>query len=167
LETELERDLSTLRRRRIRVGKRGACVLPLPNRILSCPGYLTIDMSLLLYRWWDKQIKKGVSMNIGRYSIEGGEIVIRLPIKPVRATVDHRRVILSSTHGRESFIHAGNLIHVNANVWVGDAVEFPESTGVQQAPVWAVGEVSEVNKRIREGLAELEQTTVELESEES
>lgn len=94
-------------------------------------------------------------MNIGTYTIENGEIVIRLPLKPAKATTDHRRIILASTHGRESFFHAGNFIHVNANVWVGDAVEYPTT----QAPVWAVGEagkVGEVNKRIRKGLAELE-----------
>ena len=72
-------------------------------------------------------------MNIGKYSIESDEIVIRLPIKP---SATHRRVTLASTHGRESFIHNGNLIHVNVNVWVGDTIEYPTT----QAPVWAVGE---------------------------
>ena len=71
-------------------------------------------------------------MNIGKYSIESGEIVIRLPIK---SSATHGRVTLSSTHGRESFIHNGNLIHVNVNVWMGDAVEYPTT----QAPIWAVG----------------------------
>jgi hypothetical protein len=92
-------------------------------------------------------------MNIGKYSIEDGQIVIRLPLKPAKVTTDHRRITLASTYGRESFTHEGNLVHVNANVWIGDAVEYPTT----QAPVWAVGEAGEVNKRIKRGLAELEQ----------
>ena len=91
-------------------------------------------------------------MNIGKYSIEDEEIVIRLPIKPARATLDHRRIILASTHGRESFFHAGNFIHVNANVWIGDAVEYPTT----QTPVWAVGEVGSINKNIRKGMEGME-----------
>ena len=89
-------------------------------------------------------------MNIGKYSIKDGEIVIRLPIKPAKVTTDHKRLQLASTHGRESFIHNGDLIHVNVNVWVGNAVEYHTT----QAPVWAVGEVSEVNTRIRKHLRE-------------
>ena len=86
-------------------------------------------------------------MNIGKYSIEDGEIVIRLPIK-VENTVppDARRLVIASTHGRESFNNDGVITHVNANVWVGDTVERE----------WAVGEVGNINKRIRKEMEGIE-----------
>ena len=51
-----------------------------------------------------------------KFEIVGNEIVIRMPLQPVLSK-SGKSIVIASTRGRESFDHAGELVHVNLNVY--------------------------------------------------
>lgn len=63
------------------------------------------------------KIEYGDSELIGSYSIEDGNMVMRLPIAP-RLAKAGKSMLLCSTRGAETFTHDGMDIRMNINCYV-------------------------------------------------